>query len=421
MPEMGAWMRIKLAISPCRQWLRRLCLLACVWYLSGCGGGGSSGDSPPIVVPEPPPIVDPASPVTNVNGPGHFTDAILLKTLSAAEVASEIELAGKSEPYLKPKYAVKAYRLTYLTLDGYGQEILASALVVVPQKPAGVPSPLLSYQHATIETDLEAPSSLAEPASPELIIASMGYIVQAADYVGYGASKGAEHPYLLSAPSASAVIDLLTAAKYWRQTQGIVDNRQLFLTGYSEGGYVTMAAHRALQGGNSTHRQELVSVMPAAGPFNVLLTLDEAMKLARQQYPVLGFFLSPGFLHLLSDSDRDNVRDFVLKLLLGGESDVTFMPTVLGNYFADNRSAIETQSNVDVWRPEVPVHLFHGRDDTTVSYLNSSHTLRVMQDQGAGALVSLTDCNVKPAGHLECVPPYFEFMLSTFGKVAKDL
>lgn len=49
------------------------------------------------------------------------------------------------------------------------------------------------------------------------------------------------HPYLLAAPSAAAVIDLLTAAKYWRQTQRILDNKQLFLAGYSEGAYVSMA------------------------------------------------------------------------------------------------------------------------------------------------------------------------------------
>ena len=102
---------------------------------------------------------------------------------------------------------------------------------------------------------------------PPVVLASLGYIVIAADYVGYGVSAAAPHPYLLSAPSASAVVDLMTAAKYWRQVQHVPDNKQLFLTGYSEGGYVTMATHRALQAGTSPHRNELVRVVAGAGRY----------------------------------------------------------------------------------------------------------------------------------------------------------
>ena len=71
--------------------------------------------------------------------------------------------------------------------------------------------------------------------------------------------------------------------------------------------------------------------------------------------------------------------------------------------------------------PVAPVHLFHGRDDLTVSYLNATSTLQAMQARGSGNLVSLTDCTAQPAGHSECVLPYWQFMLDTFAKVAKDL
>lgn len=46
----------------------------------------------------------------------------------------------------------------------------------------------------------------------------------------------------------------------------MADNGQLFLTGYSEGGYVTMATHRALQASASPHLQQLRMVVPGAGP-----------------------------------------------------------------------------------------------------------------------------------------------------------
>ena len=361
-----------------------------------------------------------ATPV-NVVGPGQFMEAVLLKTITTIEITSAMALAGDSAFLATPRYAVQAYRLTYLTLDGRGQEILASALVALPQKPANTLSPVLSYQHGSITLQANAPSNLADLGGPPVVLASLGYIVLAADYVGYGASKGAAHPYLLSAPSASAVIDLLTAAKYWRQTQHLPDNRQLFLTGYSEGGYVTMATHRALQAGTSMHRNELVRVLAGAGPYNVGLTLDELLKTVRKNYFPLGELLVPGFLKYLSDAARHNVRDLLLKQLLGSDADVTFMPTVIDNYMADDRSAIEILSNVFDWGPEVPLNLFHGRDDLTVSYLNASGTLQVMQTRGAGNVVTLTDCTTQPAGHAQCVLPYWRFVLDQFAKVAKDL
>lgn len=358
----------------------------------------------------------------NVIGPGQFIDSVQLKTITAAEVASALALDGEAAFLANPSYAVQAYRLTYLTVDGNGQQITASGLVAIPQKPADVLSPVLSYQHATIKHQSDAPSSLTKLGDPPVVLASLGYIVVAADYVGYGVSAGAPHPYLLSAPSASAVIDLLTAAKYWRQTQHVPDNKQLFLTGYSEGGYVTMAAHRALQAGTSTHRNELVRVVAGAGPYDVGTALDQELAILRRDYFPLGQLLNPGFLKYLGDADRRNARDLLMALLLqGADSDVSFAPTVIDNYFADDRAAIETFSDVFDWAPQVPVNLFHGRDDLTVSYLSATSTLRAMQARGAGNLVTLTDCIAQPAGHSQCVLPYWRFVLDQFGKVAKDL
>lgn len=404
---MNSWI-----ISHCKPLVRPFSILVCVLYVSGCGGGAGSV-SPPAAVPEPP--------IVNVLGPGQFKAAVKLKTITTTEIASAIERAGDSAFRASPRYAVQAYRLTYLTLDGQGREILASALVALPQKPTNSPSPVLSYQHASITRDAEAPSNLPDVGNPELVLASLGYIVLSADYVGYGVSKGAAHPYMLSGPSASAVIDMLTAAKYWRQTQQVLDNKQLFMAGYSQGGYVTMAAHRALQAGTSTHRNELVSVAPGAGPYNIGLTLDEELKLVRQENLLLGGLLNPGFLKFLSDANRRFVRDKLLQQVLADDTDVTMLPTAIDYYLADDRLSIESFSNVYDWRPEVAVNLFHGRDDRTVSYLNSSTTLQAMRARGAGDLVTLTDCVAQPAGHQECVLPYWRFLLATFAKVAKDL
>ncbi len=386
------------------------CALVLVAWLSACGGGGG-GDNSTASIP------------VNNQGRGEFKSATLLKTLSTADIATAmaLTLADQSSLVASPRYGVSAYRMNYLTIDGQGQPIQASALMVLPQKPAGSTSPVLSYQHATLKRDIEAPSNMNEIASAEVMLAAQGYLVVSADYVGYGASRGSPHPYLLATPSAAAVVDMLSAAAYWRQVQKVPDNQQLFLTGYSEGGYVTLATQRELQSGHSAHRGHVVSVVAGAGPYDVNLTFEEILKLVRGEYPLLGALLQPGLLKYLSEPDRANVSQAILAKILGDQADVSFMSTALNHFFADNRAAISTQSSVNDWLPERPVLLFHGRDDTTVSYLNASSTWHTMQARGAGSLVTLTDCQTSPAGHLDCVRPYWLLMLETFGKLAKDL
>lgn len=383
--------------------------------LGGCGGGGAGTDAPA-------PVVANTTTTANAAGPGQLVDAVLLKTITVAEVSAALASAGDAAFVATPRYAVQAWRLTYLTLDAQGRQTLASGLVGIPQKAPNAPSPVLSYQHATIKEQSKAPSSLTDLGAPPVVLASLGYIVVAADYVGYGASAGTPHPYLLSAPSASAVIDFLTASKYWRQTRQVRDNKQLFLTGYSEGGYMTIAAHRALQAGTSAHRNDLVRVVAGGGPYDVAATMDGLIDIMKREYFPLGQLLDPGFLRFLGDTDRRNARDILMTLLEVGEgAEVAFTPTVIDYFLNDNRLALDVVASVHDWSPQVPLDLFHGRDDRTVPYRSATSTLHQMRARGAGNRVTLTDCVAAPAGHKECVLPYWRFVLERFGAEARDL
>lgn len=376
---------------------------------AACGGGSASG---PEQTP-PPAEVEPT-------GPGRLEAATLLNRVPIADIDDAVHAPGSRTPALMPLYEVTNYRLSYLTTDGQGQEIVASGLVSVPVKLAGAKSPVLGYQHATIYKDAEAPSNNPTAAEPAVIVASLGYIVIAADYVGYGVSKGTPHPYLLSAPSASGVVDLLTAARTWRRRNSVADNGQLFLTGYSEGGYVSVAAHRALQATSSPHLVNLVAIAPGAGPYHAGVTLDELLRRVRDENPLLGALISPGLLRYLGASVRRQVRDELLKRLVPDDADVVFDATVIDNFLADDDAAIERQSNVHDWAPAAPARFFHGRDDQTVPYASATRTLQTMLARGASD-VSLTDCAALPSSHIGCVPHFLAFMLGEFGARARDL
>ena len=385
--------------------------------LAACGGGnsddndnagnGNGGGTP----------VQPADPSTL----GQLQAATLLGTVPLAEINEALANKESRLENLQPRYAVTSYRIEYLTVDAKGQSVQASGLVSVPDKPAGAKSPVLSYQHGTIFRDAEAPSNNAVASEISVVMASLGYIVLAPDYVGYGVSKGVPHPYLQAAPMAASVNDFLTAAKTWRQQAGVYDNQQLFLTGYSEGGYATMAAHRALQAGNSPHLQQLRVVVPGAGPYNVQATLDSLIDIVRDKNKVLGAIIQPGFLKKLGGSAQREVRRALLKELIPDDADTTIDALFLDNFLSDDVKATDRLSNVHDWRPQVPVYLYHGRDDQTVPYASSTSTLAAMQAQGAGDLVSLTDCTAAPSSHLGCVAPFLGFMLGKLAPVAQDL
>ncbi len=402
------------------QALRAALCGAALLALSACGGGGEDPIAPaplPVIPEKPPtPIPGPLPPeppaAINSSGRGEFLQSTALATIAADDIAAALQDDGSRVQNVVPRYDVATWRVEYRTLDADGKLVRASGLVAVPRKAFGGASPVLSYQHGTIFRDVEAPSNNAVPGEVSVVLSSLGYIVLAPDYVGFGASRGTPHPYLLSTPTAAAVNDFIVATQYWRATNEVKDNGELFLTGYSEGAYATMAAHRALQAEDAPALNGLRMSVTGGGPYDVQATLDGLIDIVRDKQPVLGALINPGFLRYLGGSAQREVRRALLRELLPDDADVVYDTRFLDNFFADDTNAIAQDSSVYDWRPQVPVALFHGRDDRTVPYASSERTLAAMTKNGAGGLVSLTDCRAKPdAGHIPCVPPFVEFML----------
>ena len=305
------------------KWLRSV-LWVWVIVVAGCGGGGEAEFPAGGLVAR-----ERALAVPNVTGPGEFKSVTRLGIVPLADIQRAAAEPGSRTAGLEARYGVTAYRISYLTTDGDGREVLASGLVAVPDKPAGRLSPALLYQHGTIFKDAQAPSNAIAPAEGPIAVASVGYIVIAADYVGYGVSRGtSQHPYLMSAPTAAAVLDLLRATHHWHDTQGATAgalcNGQIFLLGYSEGGYATMAAHRAMQAAASPYLPYVVSAVAGAGPYHVGITMDTLLQRVKDENVVLGALIDPGFLRYLGSTVRNEVRRLLVKQLIPDNSDVAF-------------------------------------------------------------------------------------------------
>jgi alpha/beta superfamily hydrolase len=132
--------------------------------------------------------------------------------------------------------------------------------------------PIVEYAHGTSPdknydiAQLSGSNASSEGLILAALFAAEGYIVVAPNYAGYDTSTLSYHPYLVGAQQADDMIDALTAARSALPVSvapTVTDNHKLFVTGYSQGGYVAMATHRALQAAGQT----VSASAPMSGPY----------------------------------------------------------------------------------------------------------------------------------------------------------
>jgi dienelactone hydrolase len=98
--------------------------------------------------------------------------------------------------------------------------------------------------------DLRNNESIYQNYEPSFLIAtfaSAGYVVAAPDGIGYGATKGREHPYVHTPSLARTSLDLLRAARELAARNGVEIDSRVFITGWSEGGFAGMALHKLIE------------------------------------------------------------------------------------------------------------------------------------------------------------------------------
>jgi hypothetical protein len=255
----------------------RSAAFAAVLLLTGCGGGGSSGGGAG------------ASGATSVGtstsvparGTLLQTPPQLLSTLTASSLLTELNVASNLLLLTvsgTPVCDVLMYHIEYETVGGAGEPTTASAALMVPTglgKGCTGPRPIVMYAHGT-STDKSfnmADTQNAETLFMTAIFASQGYIVVAPNYAGYDTSTLTYHPYLVADQQSKDMIDALTAARTALPLASATltqDDGRLFVTGYSQGGYVAMATHRAMQDAG----MKVTAAAPMSGPYALEAFVD---------------------------------------------------------------------------------------------------------------------------------------------------
>jgi len=292
--------------------------------------------------------------------------------------------------------------------------------------PDGSSLPIVLYAHGTELRKEAVPSRFDGQEWPlgAAAAVSFGFMVAMPDLPGLGGDAARYHPYCHADSLAYALVDALPAARdQFLQDPFLVEhgytwNGQVFLVGYSEGGYAALAAVKELEATAAKGQAPFALTGSAcmAGPFDLSGTMRAAFIDPTTRYPrsyylpyfVLGYHsvygprldpravLAPGLLQtgpdgdLLTwmDGDLDGlVVDADLGARLGMPPEAIqlrslFDPGWLAQELADPayatspvRALLADNDLCRGWTPTRPILFCQSPDDDLVPYANTITTL----------------------------------------------
>jgi Secretory lipase len=321
-------------------------------------------------------------------------------------------------------YTLDMQKITYQSVGADGFPHTMTGLLILPRAVSGArPSvPILMYQHGTEPYRLYSPSRyllhMDRPGDyPEIMVAAAiaagGYAVAMADYEGMGDNTSPQ-PYVNGSVLARQVIDMLRASRdrIATATSPCIWNNQLFLMGYSEGGYVTMTTTRELQLRNAAEFT-VTAAAALSGPHDLsgtmrTLMLSNSTSKAPYFLPFLltGYNYAYGGQSSIFNSASALASPFnstIPSLFTGSTTSdkiseamgMTFSPvslivpksvltttftallttdTAAGSAYSflrQNDSFRDPENGGTIWRPMVPVRMYHHQSDELVPYGNS--------------------------------------------------
>ena len=405
--------------------------------LTACGGGSSDVPTGPAIdlttargtlVANPPVVLASFPTAADFNG-----------ALSAtASGRGLLQLAGT------PKCGINFHYMEYNTVGGTNEATNATGGIMVPTGTDAACTgarPVLLYSHGTT---VEKSYNIASPANSEAgLIAAMyaaqGWIVVTSNYVGYDASRSTYHPYLLAEQQSNDMIDALRAARQAFTRIGANDSGKLFLSGYSQGGYVSMATHKAMQttyasefkvtaSGNMSGPYSLTKTFQTvfAGGINAGATVITPLILTSWQKAYGNLYTSPSDVYeapyatgietllpsALTFSQLFTTGKLPTKLFASGPL-VTADPSlnalfasgigtpnlikqsyraaVLANPTGHPLAVAAAKNDLLTWAPTRPLARCYGAQDPTVFGSNTTEAVRFFSIRGAQAVTTVFD------------------------------
>ena len=327
-------------------------------------------------------------------------------------------------------YDVKMYKLTYNTVDTDSLPIIASGAFFIPTNTTCTDFPIAVYNHGTTLRKNDVPSNNNPEAIIGKVFSAGGYFVCMPDYIGMGDSPGF-HPYVHAKSEATASVDMVRAAREYLSTTSFVDNNELFLTGYSQGGHACMATTKFINDENLQSEFNIVASSPCSGPYDLsgimadtiiapspysnpgyIVYLLASYQLAYGNifnswsdvlYPPYDTIVPPFF------SGNNTTLDMgLLNSLIPNQMSLLIRDTCLNNFINDSINknhpwwqALIDNDNYD-WLPLKPLRMYYCTADEQVAYTNALNAENSMINNGA---LDVQAINMGNNDHGGCILP----------------
>jgi alpha/beta superfamily hydrolase len=298
----------------------------------------------------------------------------------------------KSDSKTKP-LKINRFLVKYKTVGVDKVPAVASGIIAYKEGFQG--GPMLSYQHGTVVNKSQAPSRGYKDTQAFICaFTKLNMVVVAADYIGLGDSHG-YHPYLHKETSASSTMDFIAAADKVLAEQKKSWNKKLFLAGYSQGGFVTMALLQSLEQSSKKHGYQVMASMPMAGPYDLSgVTLQAILDAPPATFTVLvALYVMHSYQkiyrNIWGDTDRVLQKPYREVFTIFDKQDYqTLIETlpdrldkVLTKTFMDevrknkNHPLVANlrQNDIHHWRPSSPMKLCYASADTLVTPKNATN------------------------------------------------
>lgn len=335
-------------------------------------------------------------------------------------------LAGQDVATDPVRHGVRAYRLTYRTVDPYGRPTTATGLLTLP-KGGAHRLDLVSDTHGTMVHRLYAPSASEDFGRiPSYLNAGAGRAVAAPDYLGLGEGPGL-HPYMDTASSLTASVDMLRAARTAADRLGRPLTGDVYATGFSQGGQVAMALGKALAQGADRHFR-LKALAPVSGPYDLegqempglydgrvndtsgVFYISYWLVAQNRLHPIYKdpseVFRAPYASRVESLFDGNHEQEDVVKALAPSVKQL-FTPAFherLRHPAGPLLDAMRSADHTCDWKPDVPVRLYAGDRDTDIPIGNTRTCADTLAGQRATVRV-VDQGNVDHFGSLAVSAP----------------
>lgn len=368
--------------------------------------------------------------------------ATLKRTWSVQQIDSFYTEQGLPAAVLPQEYAVDIYQVVYNTVSYDGvTPAVASGLMVIPKdKPCE--SPILSYQHGTVLKRSDAPSYLNGEYVIGVAMGADGYIGLMPDYLGLGESSGI-HPYVHASSEATAVADIIRAAREACDDLNVAYSDQIFLTGYSQGGHATMAAHKYLSQ-NFPNEFHVQAAVPMSGPYSLSEVMRDLIlsdvpysnpaylpmvintyRTVYNLYPNLSTALIAPFDSLVpvwtDGTYSSGYVDGKMNQMNVNPPKLIIKPAVLDTFTNDSTHVLRVllkQNDVYKWVPQQPVYMLYCEGDEQVSFQNAIKAYNYMTAAGAP---HVTKKNINSSlDHFQCAQFALLEMRSFFDTMRYD-